>query len=1656
MTELNGVLLLDDRAEDRLPVIEALAEALPELPVRCLSSAKELSRILEEERCHLVVLESRFGGTDGLDLVRAIRERSTQCPVIMFTASGGEEMAVEAMKTGVDDYIIKSPANIPRLVKSIQAAIERYRREADLRESRRVLQTLMSNLPGMAYRCRNDPEWTMEFVSEGCRELTGYGPQDLIESRVVSYAGLILPADRPAVWDEVQSALAENRAFQMTYRIRAADGAVKWVWEKGCGIHNSHGQLDGLEGFISDITERKRAELDLQHLHRAYRNAIQNARGVPYQLDLRDGTYGFFSEGLEALLGIRVTQLTQKEFARFVQDVVIVDPDAPASRQEYFDAFLEGKVKRWLADYRVRTASGEERWVNDCATPIRDEATGRVTGSLGILYDVTERKHAEDRLRESNRLLSTLNAVSRATAYSRSTEEFTDALVKELRRVFPFDSFFLDAFHIGARRSISLGNFDTMNGFFRRVPVVNPNLDWSHSVLFDNVFQQKRPLLINRSPEEVKLPISEHVCFGDTNRRSASLMFLPLVVGNRVIGIMGVHSYAFNAFGLREVEFMQAVANQVAPAVEGLILSRRMARTSAALESIVAGTSATMGADFFRSLVRNLASASDAQFALLGEFRSHPPDRVWVRAVWTEEPWEKTRDFALKGSLFEKGAGDEIARAGGNLSEQFPADPYLKHFSNGACLGVRVRDSAGRELGVLEVARQDPFEENIDLGSFLKILAARAGVELERMRAEQALRISEAEYRNLFENAQVGIFRTRVDDGLILAGNQRFAEMIGYSTPEEVVQQFIARDHYVDPGVRDTMVQTLCEKGHVTNFEARIRLPDGTIRWVLYSARLNRGSGYLEGVMSDITRRKEIEHALRDTNDTLQALVQASPVGILGFTPDQRILMWNPAAERIFGWTREEVLAMTPPVLPTLGFESLSALQKGAEGGKGFARLDLRGRKKGGREIEISMSMAPLRDANARVTGAVAIVSDITEEKRLTRERAVFAQLGLQLAQADTPEAMAEPLAWAADELLHFDAFYFDQREPECDHYRFVIAYDLIDGKRRDVSHTLTRSTKAYSQLGRLLEGEPYLLNREQSGEPKMMAFGDVKRRSASLIYAPIILGSEVCGVISVQSYHPFRYSERDRDLLKSMADLVAAPLRRAQAEVALRKSEATNRALLEAIPDMIFVLDKEGRFIDCKVQAEDLLVPPSDFLGKHVTEVLPRKLAGKTLRRINRVLSGGGVVSFDYQLPIRGGSDYEARMVQCGPDEVLLIVRNITERKRLESQLQQAQKMEAIGRLAGGVAHDFNNLLTGIVGNLGLLEMDVSERDKPLVEEALKASQRAADLVSQLLAFSRKTRVSPQPIDLAEIVREAAGIVRKTSDPRIEVRVNMPPTVRRVLADPGQIHQVVLNLCINARDAVVEVLEQHPGDELRIQIQGSNADLDEIAASAHPDARPGRYVRLAVSDTGAGMDAEVLSHLFEPFFTTKELGKGTGLGLATLYGIVRQHNGWIEVESSKQSGSVFTVYLPAAADDSVVEEPERLERTDVILSLPRGTETLLVADDEGFIRRLARRTLEPLGYTILEAADGDEAVDVYKKHKDAVQLVILDLFMPKTPGKDAFKKLRAMTPHLKVILSSGYAQAVETPERMGASGYIGKPYQPGDLAHTVRQVLDA
>jgi two-component system cell cycle sensor histidine kinase/response regulator CckA len=393
----------------------------------------------------------------------------------------------------------------------------------------------------------------------------------------------------------------------------------------------------------------------------------------------------------------------------------------------------------------------------------------------------------------------------------------------------------------------------------------------------------------------------------------------------------------------------------------------------------------------------------------------------------------------------------------------------------------------------------------------------------------------------------------------------------------------------------------------------------------------------------------------------------------------------------------------------------------------------------------------------------------------------------------------------------------------------------------------------------------------------------------------------------------------------------------------------------------------------------------------------------------------------------------------------VASMVQDITEQRNLEAQLRQAQKMEAVGALAGGVAHDFNNLLTIITGNLALARMQLGPSLPAArgLADAEKAADRAAELVRQLLGFSRKSYTRPRAISLNACFGDTLDLLQRTIDPRIAIEVRQDPQLWLVEADPGQMHQIVMNLGVNARDAMPE------GGRLRLET--ANRVLDERYCRTHPEARPGEFVALTVADTGAGMDEATRARIFDPFFTTKPVGKGTGLGLAMVYGIVKQHEGWITVDTAPGQGTSVTVFLPR----SRAAQPEAAPAG--AGDPARGSETILLVDDEEMILKLARTVLESSGHRVLEARDGAEALEVFTRHRNVVDLVLLDMVMPRKSGRDTLEELHRLAPELPVVLASGYTLAgAEELEALGARAYLQKPYQPADLVRTVRGVLDA
>jgi len=504
------------------------------------------------------------------------------------------------------------------------------------------------------------------------------------------------------------------------------------------------------------------------------------------------------------------------------------------------------------------------------------------------------------------------------------------------------------------------------------------------------------------------------------------------------------------------------------------------------------------------------------------------------------------------------------------------------------------------------------------------------------------------------------------------------------------------------------------------------------------------------------------------------------------------------------------------------------------------------------------------------------------------------------------------------------------------------------------------------------------------------------------------------------------------------------------------RDEEAVHRLaeIVESSQDAIISVSLDGIIQSWNAAAERVFgYPAEEAIGASVEMLAAPDQQDETREILEKIQAKQKVDQFETSRIRKDGKRIEIAFTASPMSDaagrltgVSAIIRDITEKRNLQAQLAQAQKMEAIGHVAGGVAHDFNNLLTAINGNAELL-LDRVSPYQPAYEhlgQIQKAAQQAASLTRQLLAFSRKQKLQPRVLDLNEVVGAMGMMLPRVLRSDIEVTLTLGTPLGCVRADQTQIEQVVLNLAVNARDAMPK------GGELIIETTA--IEFDEDYAQTHLGVQPGKYVMLAVSDTGMGMDAETRARIFEPFFTTKPQGQGTGLGLATVHGIVKQSQGWIWVYSEVGRGTTFKVYLPQ------VEESAAAARTDDAgKKRLRGTETILVAEDQDSIRGLAVGLLQSLGYVVLQAKDGVEALEVAAEHGRRIHLLLTDVLMPKMNGRELVEKLAAREPQLRVLLMSAYpeSQTFTQTTRELVDGFIQKPFSLRDLATKVREILD-
>jgi len=575
-----------------------------------------------------------------------------------------------------------------------------------------------------------------------------------------------------------------------------------------------------------------------------------------------------------------------------------------------------------------------------------------------------------------------------------------------------------------------------------------------------------------------------------------------------------------------------------------------------------------------------------------------------------------------------------------------------------------------------------------------------------------------------------------------------------------------------------------------------------------------------------------------------------------------------------------------------------------------------------------------------------------------------------------------------------------------------------------------------------------------------------------------------ILGTFAVYYREPRTPDADHLQLITLATHLAGIAIEHDRAKAELRAAEARYRTLVERLPAITYIaeLGAGGPWHYVSPQIETMLgfspevwlADPMNWMNHIYPDDREIALAAEKLFQETHEL-----FQAEYRMCARDGRllwfrDEGVLLRQSDGQALLMqgVLYNITERKRLEDQLRHSQKMEAVGQLAGGVAHDFNNLLMVIQAHNEhlrdrLTADDPARKDASGIENAVT---RAASLTAQLLAFSRKQVLRPKVLDLNVILADVAKMLHRLIGGNIEVKVVPAPSLGRVKADPGQMEQVILNLAVNSRDAMSQ------GGKLTITTR--DVELDESYSRKHEGASPGKYVMLAVSDSGDGMDNETQAHIFEPFFTTKEPGKGTGLGLATVYGVVKQSDGWIWVDSEPGRGTTFQIYLPRVeeppVEESVVDDCEieeiPVEQTQAeteeepapktapaLATAPKGTETVLVVEDQDGIRDIVRESLRRNGYKVLIAVDGDEALQMAGAYPDPIHLLVTDLVMPNIGGRELAQRLTPLRPGMKVVFMSGYSEhsALDIDATSQSATVLQKPFSLDALARTVRRVLD-
>jgi len=917
----------------------------------------------------------------------------------------------------------------------------------------------------------------------------------------------------------------------------------------------------------------------------------------------------------------------------------------------------------------------------------------------------------------------------------------------------------------------------------------------------------------------------------------------------------------------------------------------------------------------------------------------------------------------------------------------------------------------------------------------------------ERKQADKTLRESEERYRNLVENSPMPILIH--SEGKAVFVNPALVKLMGGKSEKDFLGDIVL--NWVHPDYREIVanrIRQVYKEGKTADtLEEKLIRRNGTIIYVEVKATpiTYQGKPASQVVFTDITQRKRTEEALRESEQRYRLLFDLLPYGGEVLDPKGYIINCSPSTARMLGYELNEligkhIIQFLHPESVKIFKEKFQNLLKGKREDAEVCMI-----RKNGSQLAVLRAAQPIFNDRGEVTGILALSVDISHRKQAETIRQIMYNIANAVNTTRSTIDLYQVIEKELSKILNTKNLFIGLYDKNTDTISFPFMQDEKD-RFEKVPTGKTMSSLVIKGNKSILATEKQIKHLAREGKIKI-----VGTLSKCWMGVPLRVDGEVIGVMVVQDYESeSAFDISDLELLEFVSNQVAISIKKKQTDDEIRKLSLA----IEQSPASVVITDLEGnieyvnqKFTEVTGYSKDEAIgkKPSILKSGETPEEEYRELwetitAGKEWRGefCNRRKDGSLFWEFASISPIKN--------VDGQITHYLGVKEDITERKKLQQQLIQSQKMEAIGKLAGGVAHDFNNLLTVINGYADLLLYKLSSDDPPYkaIRQIKLAGERAASLTEQLLAFSRRQLIQPKILNLNDVVADTEKMLRRLIGEDIDLVTRLSPNLGNIKADPSQIDQVIMNLVVNARDAMPQ------GGKLTIET--ANVYLDDVYVKEHEQVQPGDYVMLAISDSGKGMDEETCSRIFEPFFTTKGPGEGTGLGLSTVYGIIKQNRGYVWVYSEPDKGTTFKIYLPRVPEESQEQKiaPDSRKTTS-------GSETILLVEDDENVREFSSRILKENGYFVLEADRGSSAIKISQQYEGTIHLLLTDVVMPEMSGRELSEHLSRLRPEMKIIYVSGYTDNAIVHHGVldKNTHFIQKPFAPKVLLEKIREVLD-